>query len=336
MALKRLQNRVAESHYALLGTALYTLLIWYMGAIPHAAPLLEGGIPTSLAPRLEVGGLVSVVLFGISTYLMMQLNNANALIRIYSRMVSCSFMMISLVSLYAVARLDVALVMLCFITFLLTIFNTYQDNQASGWTFYAFVCIGLASTIFPQIVFLVPFLWMFLGFLLMAMSHRTFWASVLGLLLPYWFILPYCLLRGDMSFLTSLLGRLTTFQPLFQYDGIAVSQLVSFGITVLLALIGTVHFLRNSFRDKIRTRMFFHIFIYLSLLLTVFIILQPQHFDMLIGLLAVTTSPLTGHFVALTRTRTTNVAFCLLTILVVAATLLNILAPHYQLLTPNS
>ena len=307
MMKKFLQNRVAESHYALLTTAIYTFIVWYLGGLVGQRLYMQLGI------------------FAVCTYLMMELNNANALIRIYSRMVSCSFMVLSALSLYAIVPLGVSLVMLCFITFLLTLFNIYQDKHASGWAFYAFACLGIASTIFPQIVFFVPFMWMFMGFLLMALGPRTFWASVVGFVVPYWFILPYCLLTGSMDFFVNLFRQLIDFQPLFRYDNIQLHQLLSFAITTLLAAIGTVHFLRNSFRDKIRTRMFFNIFIYLSLLVVIFIVLQPQHFNILISMLIVVTSPLIGHFVALTRTRTTNVTFCLLILIVVAATLFNLL-----------
>jgi hypothetical protein len=43
-----------------------------------------------------------------------------------------------------------------------------------------------------------------------------------------------------------------------------------------------------------------------------FLILQPQHDDLLLRLVIITTSPLIGHFVSLTRTRLTNIAFCVI------------------------
>jgi len=40
-----------------------------------------------------------------------------------------------------------------------------------------------------------------------------------------------------------------------------------------------------------------------------FIALQPQHFDILIGLVFVCASPLIAHLLTLTSTRFTNIAF---------------------------
>ena len=308
---KRFQNRVAESHYALLSTAFITLIVWYLSGLVSKQLYLQ------------------LAFFAVCTYLMMELNNSNSLIRIYSRMVSCSFMLLASAALHLFQSLDTSLVTLCFITFLLTIFNTYQDKQAAGWTFYAFLSIGIASTIFPQIIFFVPFVWLFMAFLLMALSPRTFGASVIGLLAPYWFIAPYCLLTDNAGFFTSLYEQLIEFQPLFQYDEISLGLILPFALTTLSAIIGTVHFLRNSFRDKIRTRMFYNIFIYFDLLIVLFIVLQPQHFPTLLCMMIVVTSPLIGHFVALTNTRATNVLFCILLAAFLLITLMNLLPEHY-------
>lgn len=316
---KRLQNHVAESHYALMTTALYTLLIWYVGSVVSQWPYLS--LDFSVFPWKEL------ILFAVSTYLMMELNNSNALIRIYSRMVSCSFMVLSVMSLYVVKSLPISLVIVCFVTFLLALFNIYQDKRASAWTFYAFLCIGIASSIFPKIVFFVPFVWLFMAYLLMAFGSRTFWSSLIGLIAPYWFIAPYCLLTGNTDFFTNLYEQLIEFQTPFQYSEIGIRQILSFSLTALTALIGIVHFLRNSFRDKIRTRMFYNIFIYFDLLILLFIILQPQYFDVLLSMMIVVTSPLIGHFVALTNTRATNILFCVLLAVILLITLFNLLPP---------
>ena len=48
---------------------------------------------------------------------------------------------------------------MCFIAFYLIIWNCYQDKRSTGWTFYAFACIGLASMVFMQIGYFMPILW---------------------------------------------------------------------------------------------------------------------------------------------------------------------------------
>ena len=75
--------------------------------------------------------------------------------------------------------------------------------------------------------------------------------------------------------------------------------------------------------------MFYNIFIYFDLLIVLFIVLQPQHFPTLLCMMIVVTSPLIGHFVALTNTRATNVLFCILLAAVLLITLMNLLPEHY-------
>ena len=92
-------------------------------------------------------------------------------------------------------------------------------------------------------------------------------------------------------------------------------QIITFAFVLLCALIGTVHFLRNSSKDKIRTRMIFEMFITVDIATVVFIILQPQHFDILIRIAIVNTSPLIGHFISLTNTKLTNITCIVLMII---------------------
>lgn len=302
---KRIQNKIAESRYTLTFVALYALAVWYLAGI------------------VEHQYYVQLACFTIGSYLMVELNNANALIRIFSRMISSAFVMLVAMSTFLFPSLRAALVTLCFISFYTILFHTYQDRQAPGLTFYAFFTLGIASVMFPQVVFFVPFVWLMMAFWLMAFSWRMWFASLLGLLAPYWFIVPWYLYQGLGHRLTAHLESLITFHPLptiGTVGGIPLGILLAFAVVFTVGFIGIVHFLRNASKDKIRTRMLYYIFISMHLLTTVFIILQPQHFEALFGFLIVNASALFAHFVALTNTRFTNISFFVITLLVMALT----------------
>ena len=70
--------------------------------------------------------------------------------------------------------------------------------------------------------------------------------------------------------------------------------------------------------------MLFEFFIAMEVFTALALALYPRHYDFLFGILAINTAPLIGHFIALTRTRITHIAFCLLTATVVAITLCNL------------
>ena len=59
---KRIQNKIAESRYTLTFVALYALAVWYLAGI------------------VEHQYYVQLACFTIGSYLMVELNNANALI----------------------------------------------------------------------------------------------------------------------------------------------------------------------------------------------------------------------------------------------------------------
>ena len=98
----------------------------------------------------------------------------------------------------------------------------------------------------------------------------------------------------------------------------------TFGV-VLLAVIGIIHYMRNSYQDKIRTRMIFEMFITVDILSFVFIILQPQHFDNLLPIIIVNTSCLFAHYVALTRIWLTNVTFIVMCLATLGLTIFNLM-----------
>ena len=81
--LKRTQNKVAESRFTLSVVVAYAIAIWLVsGMLIPQLPLTTEGI--------RQGAWIPFVCFMVSAYLMVELNNSNALIRIYSRTVSCS------------------------------------------------------------------------------------------------------------------------------------------------------------------------------------------------------------------------------------------------------
>ena len=257
----------------------------------------------------------------------MEINNSNALIRIYSRMVSCSFLALTSMATFLFPSLRESIVQLCLITSYTIIFHIYQDKDSPGLMFYAFLCLGIASVLFIQVLYFVPLLWLLIGFKMMAFSFRMFCASIVGLITPYWFLAPLSFFTGHFDSLVEHITSIAYFQPLFQYQRFNDHHYITFAFVCLVALIGMVHYLRNSHMDKIRTQMIYELLMWMNLFTVVFIILQPQHFEILLGMMIVNTSPFIGHFLALTHTKLTNVTFYMLIFLILFITAYNLWIP---------
>lgn len=309
MIVKRFQNRVAESRIALPVTGVYAFAVCALGGL--------------FTEQLWV----QFVLLAVSSFLMMELNNVNALIRIYSRMVSCSFLVLAVMSQYLVVDVRCGIVQACFIAFYLFLFSAYQDNRAMGRVFYAFLMLGIASTMFVQILFFVPVVWVLLCTNLMVRSFRAFVSSLFGLLVPYWFMVAYYIYIDDVDSLLDHFLQIAQFGPVLGWMDMPVSHILTAAYVAILAVVGMIHFRLNNYKDKIRTRMLFEIFSVLALAAIVFMILQPQHIDYLLALLIVSTSPMIGHYIALTNTFITNISFYVMLVVALIITCVNLWMP---------
>lgn len=309
--IKRFQNKVAESRLALPLTGLYALLVWL------AAGLLHGEM------------WVPFVCFVVSAYLMVELNNSNALIRIYSRMVSCSFLTQSCMACFMFSSEAGAIVELCFIAAYTTLLRSYQDRQATGWVFYTFVSLGLGSMVNVHLLYFVPVVWVLMLTFLRSMSLRTFLASLMGLLVPYWFAAVFFIYEGSFDVPEQHFRQLVTYGGLCDFSVLQPHQLFILAFVVAMAVTGIVHYLRTSYNDKIRIRMYYDSFITVDTVAALYLVLQPQQYDLLLRVMIVNTSMLMAHFVALTHTRITNIACHVIVVAMLLLTAYSLWMPSF-------
>ena len=297
--MKHLQNRIAESTLVLPVTAIFTLVVWLLsGLVSH-------------------GWWLQLLLFAVTTYLTVELSNANALLRIRSRMVSCTFLALSCATCFLFGSLTAIIVQLCITVTTIILFRTYQDQQAPGFTFYAFLFFGISSFFFVKVLYLLPIVWILMATHLQSLSWRSWLASLLGLATPYWLAFAYCMLRQDFTLL-SVRGDLqspTLLSPLSSFS-IQTSLPLGrawVGLLFILAmmLLGMVHLSTHSFEDKIRIRQLYGYFSIMSIVLVLLLFLLPQHFDVLMMLLIFHASPIVAHYLTLTHSRATNIIFLL-------------------------
>ena len=255
---------------------------------------------------------------------MVELNNINALIRIYSRMVSCSFLAMSCMLCFLFPSTSGAIMAPLVIGSMVSLFVGYQDKQAAKPSYYAFLLLGLASLTFVHILFFVPLIWLLMAFLLQCFSWRTWVASILGLLTPYWFGCCWWAWQQDFTFLLNHFMALGDLARPLDFSLLTVPQIVSLAVVMLFAVIGIVHYLRKYHDDKIRIRLIYDVFIWTDLTAALFLVLQPQHYDCLMRMMVINTAPLIGHFLALTRTRWTNIAFYAIVAIVLITTGFNL------------
>lgn len=308
---KLVQNIVAGSRLTLPCTIVYTIAIW----------LLCGLFTQDI--------WVQFACFGLTSYLMMLLNNQNALIRIFSRMVSCAFLALSCAASFLFTDIRGGLMEMFVVAAYLILFQSYQNRETVGIAYYGFLMLGLASLACPHIIFFLPIIWLLMATNLLSLSWRTWLASLLGLLTPYWFICAWLVWQADFTPLIDHLSPLADFQFPIRHASLDTSVLLTCALMAVCMLTGIIHFVRKSSADSIRIRLLYGFFIWMDLYAFALLAFQPQHYDMLLRIIIINTAPLIAHFLTLTSTKITNVAFFVLTGIVLFVTAYNIWNTSY-------
>lgn len=306
MAKKLTQNIVAGSRLTLPVTTLFTVAVW----------VLYGLVSQNL--------WLQFACFGVTSYLMLVLNNQNALIRIFSRLVSCAFLLLSGAACFLMSDVRGGIMQMFVVAAYLFLFQTYQDREAVGLTYYGYLMLGLASLAVPHILYFVPLLWLLMAANLLSLSWRTWAASLLGLLTPYWFISGWLAFQADFSPLVTHFSPLFDFQFPVRYEQLGTGILLTWALLAVCTVTGIIHFINKSSHDSIRIRLLYGFFSWMDLFAFALMCFQPQHHDMLIRVMIINTSPLIAHFLTLTSTKITNAAFYVLTAIILFVTAYNL------------
>lgn len=254
--------------------------------------------------------------------LIMKMNNKNLLIRVYNRSVSVTFIFLFSAAIFLFQSWRGSVAQLCFIGSLMFLYDSYRDNTTVGPTYYAFLLLGIGSLFEPQLFLYLPIFWLMMKIIVYSLSWRTFFTSLLGLITPYWMLAGWIMFHagGDFAAYYGQIYKPGQFDLLISNDSINTENQTFFLFTLSLFIIGCVHFLRNSFRDKIRVRQIYYSFMLLACYSFLLLLLFPHHDGLAIRILIITTSPLFAHFTALTNTKLTNLAFCIITVATILLT----------------
>jgi len=333
--MKRLQNYIAESRRLLpISIAIATLVC------------LAGGL-------LWEHWWTSYICLIVTTMIIAQLNTDNALTRIYSRTISVSWLLLTVMAIPLLPSLQGGIVSLCFALFLLFAFRAYQRPDNTPTVFYAYMAWSIATVLRPGLVTFVPLFWILLATHLQAFSGKTFVASILGLLLPWWFVgawdvvseyvfneqLPIfdfqrwtseLIMSYNHSLLFTIIQWVNAGAITFDLQQLSIFNFqfsffyVQYFFVFILFITGSIHFFRQRIHDKIQVRKLYHFFFVTGIFVLLLSILFPLELPTLFRLLVVCTSPLIGHFFALTQTRTTNITFIVCLLIMIALTALSL------------
>lgn len=265
---------------------------------------------------------LGLALTGVNAYLIMELNNRNALLRIRSRMMSVTYLalMLACPALHT-GSLD-ALPACCLTLAYFMLFASYQEPRAAGYVFHAFLCLGIGSLVFPPLLVLALAYWLCMLFQLRVLGGRTFVASILGVAVPYWLKAAYGVWQNSLDTEFAYLAPWFRVQ-LPDFSQLTINQWVTLSFIFALSLLAFIHFIHTAYNDKIRTRMLLYAVAVVEVFLTVGIVMLPQHFDVQLRLFLTNSSLLIAHYYTLGKGRFFDAWFYLSVVLLLALGVFN-------------
>lgn len=237
---------------------------------------------------------LTYILLAVTSYILLETNTRCHLLRVRSRMVSSTYLILltSLPALHSTPSVFVAPLCMTFANLLL--FSRFEDSKASGTVFYAFLLIGIALLMFPPLVLLLPAVWFCSSFHLRVLTPRAWMASLMGLALPHLYYITYALYAHTYT-PTHWTQYLAT--PSWTIPEVPVC--IHVGMFILLFAWSTIHFRSNSYRDTMRTRMFFSVFLGESLFILPLFIVCSDQWQQVTALHVALAAPLIAHYFAL-------------------------------------
>ncbi len=189
------------------------------------------------------------------------------------------------------------------------LFKSYQKEKTVEEAFNVGALISLGSLFSTQMLFFIPIIWIGLSFV-QSFSLKSFFASLVGVLAVYWLVFCWYVYKKDLA------GFTEPFQYLFQINISSITSLelpdwIRVGFSLLITILAIINFQLHSFKDKIRTRVYFYFILtligFVAILLSLGILPMTEY----AGTYYFSVSLLAAHFFATTNTRLSSIFFYL-------------------------
>ena len=270
-----------------------------------------------IVPFEDKTELLSLLAGGITSYLLIELNTTFALIRTRTELPSALFLCLysSLIFLHPYEH--TCWIQLFFMSTLFALFKSYESKRAPIHIFHAYLCLGLGSLFINDLIWLVPLV--FIAMIeLRSLTPRSFFAGLIGFSLPFWITLGYHLTMDVLGNETvnglginmmienhmNIFPMNTSWTSIkAEYQSLGLVRGVSYGIILLLAIVGTACSKYNSYNDKVRTRSLIAALIPLEIGIVILGLIHPSFVDALLPILIVFAAISYGYLFALVFTR---------------------------------
>jgi hypothetical protein len=310
---------IATSKFTLPVIAVISLIFWGAASshspgisTPHGLGLWKH-IPDGLAEGWGAT-LLGLALSMAAVYLMTEFNNKFVLLRVSSRMLGSILALLLTMCTFMHNLQPAHIVLVSVMTAYFPLHYSYQRIDSMPLIFVATLIVSTASLIFPKLLLITPFLWAAM-IILRSLTARTLCASILGIAVPYWFVFSIAYINGCLQETSDLFAdslRMT----LPDYSSWTMHHWMTIGIVALMGISGAANFYMRSYLDKTRTRTYLNISVLMLAASLAFLLWETAHFNEFMPIALTSAAMLSGHYLAQTYNRFTNIYTLLLAILI--------------------
>ena len=245
------------------------------------------------------------IVYAVVGYLLFEFNTNFAFIKAKSP-IQISLFILLVISFPQLSASNYQLSTVGMLIALFFLFRSQQEKQSVGNLFHSFAFLSISSLLQPCYAWLLPLFWLGSN-RLFSLNSRSFAASIVGFLMPYWVLWGVCYLQDNLAVCYSRIASIVSFKPFgFALD---TTQAIGFGFLLLLLIVAAVNFYSKAFGDKLRARNYIQFLIILTVILAFGILFQEGLFQQLLPLFIAILSLIVSYFFSMSRGRLANYFF---------------------------
>ncbi len=301
----RLLSTLISGRFAIIGTVILSLLLTL--TLFYTLPVDNNLLFGFLDGRFSI--LINWGIVTVTATLIVMLNNQYQIIRERTKLTFFFPIFFSTCTLIGLLPYTYSLAGLCIVAAIFPLFFSYQKENATVDTFNSAILFSIASLLNIHLLLCIPlFYWGFYQF--RSLNWKTFFASLLGFMAPYWVIIGYYLVIGKSELVSFPADSfITDFHHSTDFTWHVAILLI---ITLTSSIIAFIQILTNSYHCKIQARIFLQFTVWLQIICLLLTYLYPKESLLYIYLFFLSATPLLAHLFTLVHNWFVSLLFYLL------------------------
>ncbi|EGJ70543.1 hypothetical protein Bcop_0324 [Bacteroides coprosuis DSM 18011] len=197
---------------------------------------------------------------------------------------------------------------LCFSISTFFLFYSYKEWDSMIQQFFAAIFMSFLFLLIPKMILLFPLL-ILTKIVFNNLNIRTFFATLLGFILPLWFLLAHAIWHDQMDLFTAPFLDLMQWGQWNDYSNLQGKDIATFGYILFITILSLAYILFSKTRMRVRTRQILNHFLRITLGIVVLIVFTPKQLNSYIPIWLICISFIYGHALVSIHSKLTNLIF---------------------------